>query len=230
MATSLTSSGIIFPTGSQTTKMDSTLDAGRLMQIDKYSTVGANTWTKPAGCNKIRVLLVGGGGGASGYSESGGAGQFGEKFIDVSGLATGATIAITIGGGGSGTTYANSGSGGGTSSFGSYMTCQGGYGANTPWGSTGNSHSGGLGGHTGSGGDFHCPGGAGQGHKGAGTGQGGVTFFGGSKYSTHPSNSYAHYDEGGYSSPGTGGPGEYTTHSRGGANGTAGYCVVYCYT
>ena len=228
MATSLTAAGLLFPGGYQTSKMDSSLDRGRLIQINTYTTSGANTWTKPAGCNKIRVLMVGGGGGASGHSESGGAGQFGEKFIDVSSLAVGATIAITIGAGGAGVTYASSGGAGGTSSFGSYMTCQGGYGANTPWGSTGNSHSGGLGGHTGTGGDFHQPGGAGQGHRNA-TGQGGSSFFGGSKYSTHPNNSFAHYDEGSYSAPGTGGPGEHTTYSRGGAAGTAGCCIVYSY-
>ena len=224
---SLTGSGLSFASGTQSSKMDTTTDGGALIQIDKYTTAGASTWTKPSGCNKIRVLMVGAGGGGSGNGESGGGGQFGEKFIDVSALAVGATVNVTIGAGGAGVSYSASGAAGGTSSFGAYMTCQGGYGANTPWGGTGNSHSGGLGGHTGSGGDFHQPGGGGGGHR-SNTNQGGATFFGGSKYSTHPSNSYVTYDEQSQCAPGTGGPGEQTTNGRG-AYGAVGYCIVYSY-
>ena len=43
----------------------------------------SGTWTKPAGIRYIRVQLVGGGGGGGGHGESGGAGGYSEKIIDV---------------------------------------------------------------------------------------------------------------------------------------------------
>ena len=55
--------------------------------------------------------------------------------------ANGTTVSVTIGGGGDGRNYHQGCGDGGTSSFGSYVSASGGYGANRNWG-----HSGGHGG------------------------------------------------------------------------------------
>ena len=80
-----------------------------LKSMQSFTSTG--TYAKPAHINTIRVFITGagggGGGGGSSYNSggAGGAGGTAIKLIDVSGLATGATIAVTIGtGGAAGTT------------------------------------------------------------------------------------------------------------------------------
>jgi hypothetical protein len=94
----------------------------------------SGTWTKPSGINKVEVEIMGGGGGGSavqsnntsgGQSGSGGgAGGYGYAVYDVTNINS---VAITVGSGGSG----GSGSTGGASSFGTYITANGGEGGGT---------------------------------------------------------------------------------------------------
>jgi hypothetical protein len=223
MAIKLTNTGIIMPDGNlQTTKMDASTDHGKMIATDQWSSNG--TWTKRAGVQKIHVMLVGAGGGGCGHCESGGAGGYSEKLIDVSGLSVGATIAVTVGSGGGGTGYHSGSGNGGTTSFGSYLSATGGKGANTN-----SSHTGGYSG-VGSGGDINLYGGSGRSHGDQGQDRGGESYFGGSQPAGHHGgNYYRHYTEGtNHTPPGTGGNGEWTSHSRGG-NGSNGICIVYNY-
>lgn len=220
MAIKLGQSGLVYSDAStQTTKYDSSLDRGKVLRVDYFTSSG--TWTKPAGCRKILVQIIGGGGGACGHCESGGAGGFAEKLIDVTSVTS---VEVTIGGAGDGRGYHQGCGGGGTTSFGSYCSASGGNGANT-WGS----HTGGHGG-VGSGGDVNLHGGGGRSHGDQGQAKGGEGYFGGASVSGHHGNNfYSHYSEGlNHNPPGTGGSGEWTSHSRG-AHGTSGACVVYNY-
>lgn len=105
--------------------------------------VSSGTWTKPADCEWIRIICVGGGGGGGGGRRnntsrpSGGAGGGGGaiSFLDVpaSLLPNNVTITVGAGGaGGNGATSANSngtgGSSGGATSFGTFLTANGGSG------------------------------------------------------------------------------------------------------
>lgn len=58
---------------------------------------GNSTWNRPSGVRFIRVKLVAGGGGGGGHGESGGAGGYSERVIDVTGTSS---VSVTIGGGG----------------------------------------------------------------------------------------------------------------------------------
>lgn len=178
----------------------------------------SGTWTKPAGIRYVKVEVIGGGGGASGHAESGGAGGYTSRIMDVRAITT---VTVTIGGGGGGVTYSSAAGNGGVSSFGSYATGNGGHGANTNAG-----HSGGFGGSA-SGGQLTLQGGGGRGHGGAG-GMGGVGYFGGGAAGPHSTtgNFPASFDNTG--ARGAGGVGAYTTSSRG-ANGTNGCVVVWEY-
>ena len=223
MAITLTATGITFPDStSQSTKFDSTIDVGRIINITSFTTTG--TWTKPAGCTSVLVKLVGGGGGAAGYCESGGGGGYSEKVIDVTAVAT---VAVTVGGGGASVGYYAAGAAGGTSSFGAYCSATGGDGANT-----GGSHCGGNPG-LGSGGSINLYGGVGTGHTNSGGhfpgGQGGGTFFGSSGTVNRATTSNKLYN----GSPGTGGPGGRTNDGSGSAgiaNGESGLVIVYAYS
>ena len=220
MAITLGSTGLVFPDATtQTSKFDTGNDTGGFISIQVWTSSG--TWTKPTGCRTVRVLVQGAGGGGSGHSESGGAGGYCERTFDVSGLST---VAVTVGTGGGGSNYAAGAGAGGTSSFGSYATSPGGAGANTVWG-----HTGGRGG-LGAGGDINLYGGGGSAHGGQGTGKGGVSFFSGGHMPAghHGGTFYTHWGES-YGPVGSGGNGEYTTHSRGG-NGRDGMVVVYNYS
>jgi hypothetical protein len=219
MSVKLGQTTVTFPNSStQSTKYDSNDDVGQLMNIQTWT--GNGTWTKQAGCRSIRVMLCGGGGGGSGHGQSGGAGGYSEKRIDVSSWAVGTNVSITIGGQGSGA-HSNDGAGtGGTTSFGSYLSATGGQGANSVWG-----HCGGHGG-VGSGGDINLRGGGASGHDNRG-GRGGASFFGGSKFSGWPNHHFSHQHEG-HVPPGAGGCGEHVNHSRG-AYGASGICIVYNY-
>lgn len=81
----------------------------------------SGTFTVPTGITKIQVAVIaGGGGGSVGYG-----GQGGQGTAYISGLTPGATISVTVGGGGNGAA-GSVGATGGTSSFGSYISCTGG--------------------------------------------------------------------------------------------------------
>ena len=89
-----------------------------------YNTYGANgmqvftssgTYTKSSGVNQIMVRLVAAGGGSSGHGESGGAGGFSEKILNVTGVGS---ISVVIGTGGTGTYYSGRSGAGSASSFG----------------------------------------------------------------------------------------------------------------
>ena len=180
----------------------------------------SGTWTKPAGVTRVLVQLVGGGGAASGFNESGGAGGYSEKLIDVSGTSS---VTVTIGqGSGSWTYYSGSAGAGGTTSFGSFCSATGGNGANSS-----HQHCGGLPG-VGSGGDFNQYGGGGTGHMGWATGKGGHTWFGGAGATGHPQGGNFAHNHRTHSAPGCGGTGGYSTSNHG-ATGRDGMVVVYEY-
>ena len=222
MAITMTATGIVFSDGSsQTTKFDSVNETGGIINITSFTATG--TWTKPAGCTSVLVKLVGGGGGAAGYCESGSGAGYSEKVIDVSAVAT---VAVTVGGGGASVAYYASGAAGGTSSFGAYCSATGGNGANT-----GGSHCGGDPG-VGSGGSINLYGGVGTGHTNNGShacvSQGGGSFFGSSGTTNRNTTSNKLYN----GAPGSGGPGGRTNDGGGGAgiaNGEAGLVIVYAY-
>ena len=89
------------------------------------------TWTKPAGCKRIEVLVVGGGGGggASGSSNTvgGGGGGGGGGVIHFANAEALTTVAVVAGLGGAGG-VGSAGSTGGTSSFGALASATGGAG------------------------------------------------------------------------------------------------------
>lgn len=109
---------------------------GRLLGI--YVHTSGTTHTTAAGCNTIRVRMVGGGGGSggmantasrSGASGGGGAGGYAEKVFAVT-PSTGYTYAVG-GAGSAGTSGANNGGDGGDSTFtvgGTTVTAKGGLG------------------------------------------------------------------------------------------------------
>ena len=199
MAIKLGQNEITFPDGkTQSVRFDSVSESsGELIRIDSFpssdllnnSVSGTYTWTKPAGCRMVKVICVGGGGGGCAHGESGGAGGMAEKWINVENVSS---VTVTVGGRGGGTGYYSASGDGGTSSFGSYVSATGGYGANRNAG-----HSGGHGG-VGSGGDINLYGGGGSGHvDGAGSaGSGGGSYFCGSKFPGWPGTSYSHYEIG----------------------------------
>jgi hypothetical protein len=176
---------------------------------------GGGTWNRPAGVRYIRVKLVGGGGGASGHGESGGAGGYAERIMDVTGIGS---VSITIGGGGGGTYYAGAGGNGNSTSFGPYISAGGGHGANRQ-----NQHSGGVSGN-GSGGDLNLHQGGGGDHHHS-FGPGGTTYFGGAAPSGHPQGGHFAHNHQGHSAPGTGGTGGYF-HGHRGSDGRPGIVVI----
>lgn len=225
MATGLTSTGVLLPDATtQSTLYGSAQDQGALISITTYASAGTFTWTKPSNCTVVLVRLVGGGGGAAGYCESGGAGGYTEKVVDVSAVST---VSVTVGGGGASVGYYTTGADGGTSSFGTYCSATGGYGANRI-----TSHSGGTGG-VGSGGDVNLYGGSGTGHANssghAPIGLGGSSYFGTSGAINRATTSNKLYN----GAPGAGGPGARTNDGSGGAgiaNGEVGLVIIEAYT
>lgn len=223
MAVTLSSTGITIDGTSVTT---APTDKGSFIGMTAFRASG--TWTKPAGCTTVRVQVVGGGGGAAGYCESGGAGCYAEGTYDVSAVST---VAVTVGGGGNAVGYYAAAGDGGTSSFGSYISASGGYGANRNY-----SHSGGHGGNSPAGQNHAVQGGAGRGHVNSvgswSGGKGGRSFFGGSaaqiRNHSHLGTFYGQIFVG---APGAGAPGAMTDGSgaQKGANGEAGIVIVYAY-
>ena len=211
-------SGITLADGSvQGSGFSTTNDTGQLVSTTTFSENG--TWTKPAGCTKVIVTVVGGGGGGAGHCESGGAGGYSEKVIDVTAVST---VAVTVGAGGAAVGYYAAAPNGGTSSFGAYCSATGGYGANRNA-----NHTGGHGG-VGSSGDVNFLGGTGTGHSNSGQqqsqGRGAPSYWGGSSGQGHnnnnPSNIY-------YMAPGTGGTGANQGYNY--RAGGPGLVVVYAY-
>ena len=84
-------------------------------------------WTRPANSGPVVKLILIGGGGAGGCGVSwshngsggGGAGQLVERWLDISSVAIGGTIPVTIGNFGAAVGGNSNGNNGGNSSFGS---------------------------------------------------------------------------------------------------------------
>ena len=175
----------------------------------------SGTWSRPTGVKYIKVQVVGGGGGGSGHGESGGAGGYSEKVINVQSISS---VSVTVGGEVNGTYYRGGGSNGQGSSFGSYLSAGGGYGANRN-----NQHSGGLPGN-GSGGDLNIYGGGGQSHHNRSS-TGGPSYFGGAVAAGHPQGGHFSHNHQSHSAPGSGGSGGYFNGHRG-SNGRPGMVVI----
>jgi hypothetical protein len=198
---------------------------GRLKNIYTYNGAGTYTYTKSGpDVTRVHIMLTGGGGGARAYSESGGAGGFGEGVYDATGITT---VTVTVGGGTAGGAYFGVSGQGGTTSFGGYISASGGYGANQN-----DSHSGGHGG-LGYGGAINTYGGSGSSHtnndqyspSNSCQGQGGASFFGGSMAADRPDWSISTVG-----APGSGGVAISPGHNgQGGRGGKDGCCIVYEY-
>ena len=192
------------------------LEYGQVGIIKCNVYTGNSTWTKPAGCTRVRVQVVGGGAGGSGHGEAGGSGGYSEEIVDVTGVST---VSITVGGQGGGVNYHNSAGNGGTSSFGPYLSASGGEGARRVGG-----HTGGRPG-IGSSGNINIYGGGGAGHTHHGGGHGGTSYFGGGNIGVHDSGPQPSQREG-QAAPGSGGVGAPNARRRG-ASGKSGMVVVW---
>jgi hypothetical protein len=90
----------------------------------------SGTFTVPNGVTSARVTVIGGGG-AGGYHSTmpgGGGGAGGRAYGVVTNLTPGQSIAVTVGAGGAAPASPAQGPAGGTSSFGTYMSANGGVG------------------------------------------------------------------------------------------------------
>lgn len=196
--------------------------SGSALQYSSYGATGvqvftaSGTYVKSSGVNIILVKLVGAGGGASGHCESGGAGGYAEKIINVSSVSS---VSVTVGTGGAPTFYSGPAGQGGTTSFGSYLSATGGNGANSN-----NQHHGGLPG-LGSGGDFNNYGGGGTNH-GQYNGRGGSSYFGGSGAAGHPQGGAYNVNHQYLCAPGAGGTNGWIT-SYAGNYGQTGIVIVW---
>jgi hypothetical protein len=166
----------------------------------------------------VRIICVGGGGGASGHCEGGGSGGYSELWLDVTGISS---TTVTVGRGGYGAGYYSNREDGYTSSFGPYVAASGGYGANRNWG-----HTGGHGG-IGHGGNVNLRGGGGSGHENEAGHNGAGSYWGGGSIGAH------HHAHGNntenHCAPGAGGVGTWTSHGRG-EHGKDGAVMVWNFT
>jgi hypothetical protein len=197
---------------------------GKLKNVYTFTSNGTYTKSGPD-VSRIHVIVMGGGGGGRAYSECGGAGGYAEKLINASSIST---VTVTIGGPGSGGPYFGFSPGGGTTSFGTFVSASGGTGANAHI-----QHNGGLGG-IGSGGELNVRGGGGGGHNNmdqyspscAPGGEGGIGFFGGGTPGAHGSGA----QPADVASWGAGGVAISPSHNgQGGRNGRGGICIIYEY-
>ena len=219
MSIKIGQNGITYPDGTvQPVRYDANDDTGVFISFNEYSKEGTYTWTAPAGFRRVRVICVGGGGGASGHCEGGGAGGYAEGWYEI---AAGTQVTVTVGRGGTGAGYYSNREDGFTSSFGSYVSASGGYGANRNWG-----HTGGHGG-VGHGGSINLRGGGGTGHENEAGSKGAGSFFGGGSVGAHH-NGHSNNSEN-HCAPGSGGMGTWTSHGRG-RNGKAGAVLVWSFT
>ena len=176
------------------------------------------TWSRPSGVKTIMVTVTGAGGGGSGFCESGGAGGTAQRQVDVTNVSS---VSVSVGNPGGGTNYSGCGGNGNTSSFGSYCSASGGYGANCRQG-----RAGGIGGN-GSGGNLNVYGGGGNGHgsfHSYGSHSSGVGYFGGGQPASHNQRNYAHRHQS-LAAWGAGGNG--TRQNNRGARGREGVVVVH---
>ena len=176
------------------------------------------TWYKPSGVGTIMITVTGAGGGGSGHCESAGAGGTAQRQLGVTNISS---VSVTVGNPGGGTGYSGCGGSGNTSSFGSYCSASGGYGANCR-----QQHAGGIGGN-GSGGALNIYGGGGNGHGSHysyGNHSAGQSYWGGSQPSSHQQNNYAHRHQS-HCAWGAGGNG--AKHSTRGARGREGLVVIH---
>ena len=176
------------------------------------------TWSRPSGVKTIMVTVTGAGGGGSGFCESGGAGGTAQRQVDVTNVSS---VSVSVGNPGGGTNYSGCGGNGNTSSFGSYCSASGGYGANCRQG-----RAGGIGGN-GSGGNLNVYGGGGNGHgsfHSYGSHSSGVGYFGGGQPASHNQRNYAHRHQS-HAAWGAGGNG--TRQNNRGARGREGVVVVH---
>jgi hypothetical protein len=187
--------------------------------IQVYDTPGTHTWTVPDGVTKAWVTVVGGGGeGGKGNAQGergggGGGGAWSQKLVDLTGTTS---VPITVGAGAAGRSV-NSGTDGlpgGTSSFGTVISCTGG------GGGLGASNGGGTPGVA-TGGDINFGGswgndgiksGTTDNARSAGTGQGGGQFGGRGSVNSAT-------DATGPGGGGGGCPGGTTNTTGGGGNG-----------
>ena len=176
------------------------------------------TWYKQSGVGTIMVTVTGAGGGGSGYCESAGDGGTAQRQLDVTNISS---VSVTVGNPGGGTGYSGCGGSGNTSSFGSYCSASGGYGANCR-----QQHSGGIGGN-GSGGSLNIYGGGGNGHGSHysyASHSAGSSYWGGTQPSSHQQNNYAHRHQS-HCAWGAGGNG--AKHGSRGARGREGVVVIH---
>jgi hypothetical protein len=95
--------------------------AGGAASFEFEVITGSKTWTKPTGATLIRVTAIGGGGGAA----PGGAGGDGGAVVDWIDVSLVSSVVVTVGTGGAGT-GSGAGTAGGNTTFGSYLTANGG--------------------------------------------------------------------------------------------------------
>ena len=178
------------------------------------------TWSRPSNVGSIQVVVVGAGGGGSGNGESAGAGGCSRRILDVQNTSS---VSVTVGNPGGGTGYSGCGGSGNTSSFGSYCSASGGYGANCR-----TQHAGGIGGN-GSGGNMNAYGGGGNGYGNwstYGNHNAGTSYMGGSQPGGNGQTNYAHRHQS-HAAWGAGGNG--ARYGNRGARGREGVVVVYEY-
>lgn len=179
-------------------------------------------WVKPAGLLYIDIEAVGAGGGSGGVSDreaSGGGGAGGYAKRRMYAQALGEREFVIIGAGGSGgSSSPTAGIAGGSTLFGSYITCGGGSG-------TGTGSSGGGAGGTASGGDINIPGQVGGGGSSNGGTSGGLSS---EKGGDTPLGSGGVPGGGNGTGYGAGGVGALTHNSAnaGGTSGTQGIIII----
>ena len=204
--------------GNTVLRVNSAGTALEYAQVGPYSMqvfTSSGTYNKSAGVRFVRVKVQGAGGGGGGHGESGAAGGYAERVMDVTGISS---VSVYVGGGGGGTYYNNAGGNGDYASFGPYVSAGGGHGACRQ-----NNHSGGVS-ASGSGGDLNIYQGGGGAHHHS-FGPGGTSHFGGPAPSGHPQGGHFAHNHQGHAAPGTGGTGGYF-HGHRGSDGRPGIVVI----
>jgi len=208
-----------------------------------FDTAGTFTWTKPAGCKKVKVTVIGGGGGGGAargtdstgvrVGGAGGGGGTSIKTIDVTSITS---ETVTVGAGGAGATSANTyANTGGTSSYGSHCSATGGLGGRGNYADAGSAYGLSRGGGLGENGDLNIAGGTGfmpQSYGEISTSIYYVGTIGGSSYLNNTqffpnvfSGVYSNQD-GAYGSGGNGGLTQNTTSNGWGGDGGDGIVIV----
>lgn len=165
---------MIYNAASNALRVHTPMTGGSAPILRVYATSGTFTWTRPAGLRAVKVRVQAAGGGAAGRGSSAdletasgaGSGGYGERTIPFALLPS--SVAITVGAGGLARShlFTSGPTAGGNSSFGSFVTTNGGQ----PglWsGTAGQNHAGGVGGVVGSNGDINMPGFSGSSNWGA---------------------------------------------------------------